>query len=439
MRPLQKGDWELRRLGDALPLVYGRALSAKDRISEGCSPVFGSSGQVGTHNAALTQGPAVVVGRKGSAGAVYWSQEPCWPIDTAYFVRPAEGIDLRYAYYLLRWLKLGQLDQSTAIPSLGRDTYSDVCAPFPVDVKMQRRISARIDELFAELDDGEVALTRARSELEMYRKALLKAAVTGELTADWRADNPTKETGADLLQRILAERRSRWHADPQNSGKRYKDPTPPNQADLVEIPEGWVWANLDQLTVRVTKGSSPGWQGFEYQDTGVLFVRSQNVGWGDLRLKDRVYLDPGFNEIERKAIVQSGDVLLNIVGASIGRACKADERLDGANTNQAVAGIRPVSAELSNYLVSWLVSPAGQHAVFKNVVETARANLSLEQVRAIAVPLPPSAEIAAVEMAFGMVETENADILAAVNENRALADDLRQSILAAAFRGELVA
>ena len=67
---------------------------------------------------------------------------------------------------------------------------------------------ARIDELFAEIAEGEAALERARQGLDTWRRALLKAAVTGELTRDWREANRPTETGADLLARILAPRRA---------------------------------------------------------------------------------------------------------------------------------------------------------------------------------------------------------------------------------------
>lgn len=311
--------------------------------------------------------------------------------------------------------------------------------PFPVAPQgLQRCIVARIDELFAEIDDGEAALVRARDDLATWRKALLKAAVTGELTADWRAANPPAETGADLLARILAERRARWHTEPKNKGKRYSLPISPKISSLPPLPASWEWATIDQLSTRVTKGSSPGWQGFEYQGEGILFVRSQNVGWGRLLLEERVYLDAGFNAIESKAIVQEGDVLLNIVGASIGRACKADTRLEGANTNQAVAGIRPVSSTLSDWIVAWLVSPAGQAVVFANVVETARANISLEQVRAIPIPLPPECERGAVLASCHQSIDAQAAMIAEVEVQVGAAATLRQSILAAAFHGELV-
>lgn len=104
--------------------------------------------------------------------------------------------------------------------------------------ELQKRIVARIDKLFTELDDGEAALERARDDLEAYRKSHLKAAVTGELTADWRGANPPQETGEQLLQRIPAERNARWQADPRNIGKRYKEPEAADTNGLAELAEG---------------------------------------------------------------------------------------------------------------------------------------------------------------------------------------------------------
>lgn len=428
--------WRWDRLGSILPLSYGKALKATERRG-GAIPVYGSSGVAGSHDVALCPEPSIIIGRKGSAGAVYYAAGPSYAIDTAYFCsKTAAQFDLRLGFHLLSFLNLRKLDQSTAVPSLSRDPYNELIVPIPPN-EMQSVIAARIDELFAEIDDAEAALARARDHLATLRKALLKAAVAGELTAEWRAANPPAETGADFLARVLSDRRAQWEAAPKNKGKRYSSPITPNVTSLPSLPKSWEWATIDQLSTRVTKGSSPGWQGFEYQSEGVLFVRSQNVGWGSLLLDERVYLDAGFNEVESKAIVRQNDVLLNIVGASIGRSCKADARLDGANTNQAIAGIRPVSPALSDWIVAWLVSPAGQAAIFANVVETARANLSLEQVRAIPIPLPPEDERTVVLASYQRSIEAQAAMVVEVAAQSDGAATLHQSILAAAFRGEL--
>jgi hypothetical protein len=106
------------------------------------------------------------------------------------------------------------------------------------------------------------------------------------------------------------------------------------------LPTGWWQTKLAQLSELITKGSSPNWQGFEYTEKGIVFVRSQNVGWGRLDLAEGAHLPVGFNSKEKKSILKSGDVLLNIVGASIGRAALVTKEAEGGNVNQAVAVIR---------------------------------------------------------------------------------------------------
>ena len=83
-------------------------------------------------------------------------------------------------------------------------------APYPE----QTRIAEKLEELFSDLDAGEAELKATQKKLAQYRQSLLKAAVEGELTAPWRtryvAHGEPLETGVQLLQRILAERRHRW-------------------------------------------------------------------------------------------------------------------------------------------------------------------------------------------------------------------------------------
>ena len=85
--------------------------------------------------------------------------------------------------------------------------------PDPLPLNEQRRIVAKIDELFSDLDAGVAALERARANLKRYRAAVLKAAVEGKLTEQWRAEHPATEPASKLLERILAERRKKWEVD----------------------------------------------------------------------------------------------------------------------------------------------------------------------------------------------------------------------------------
>ena len=163
--------------------------------------------------------------------------------------------------------------------------------------------------------------------------------------------------------------------------------------EIGKIPNSWEVVELGPLAETVTKGSSPRWQGFAYRKSGVLFLRSQNVGWGRLLMDDVAYVDLSFNEKETRSIIKRGDLLINLVGASIGRAAVADERLEGANTNQAVGIARLSSGELvSEFAMYFLLTDAGQGEISYNKKEIARANISLTDIKNFRVAKPSPAE-----------------------------------------------
>src|SRR5215510_7612908 len=90
--------WSLPRVGEILSANYGKGLPEKRRLP-GKIPVYGSNGVIGYHRKPLTEGPTIVVGRKGTVGAVHFSQEPCWPIDTTYFIEQFNGLHPGYLFY----------------------------------------------------------------------------------------------------------------------------------------------------------------------------------------------------------------------------------------------------------------------------------------------------------------------------------------------------
>ncbi|WP_196802349.1 restriction endonuclease subunit S [Arthrobacter sp. 131MFCol6.1] len=120
------------RLGELLSLEYGKALPASVR-STGDVPVYGSGGVTGSHDRALVEGPAVVVGRKGSVGEVYWSHAKCFPIDTTFYVRPAKGVPLLATFFALRSAGLDAMNSDSAVPGLNREAALGVEVLVPLD------------------------------------------------------------------------------------------------------------------------------------------------------------------------------------------------------------------------------------------------------------------------------------------------------------------
>ncbi len=199
------------------------------------------------------------------------------------------------------------------------------------------------------------------------------------------------------------------------------------------------WVELKTISKLITKGSSPNWQGVKYVDEpGVLFITSKNVGNHKLILGDKkTYLETKFNEIQPRSILQKDDILLNIVGASIGRTAKFN--LDElANINQAVCLIR-LNKELVNvdYMLQFFNSSICISYMFDKKVDNARANLSMGNIQKFLIPTPPIEEQERISMKIGTL-LDNIELLR--NEQNDKLNNLKalkESILDKAFKGEL--
>jgi type I restriction enzyme, S subunit len=166
--------WEVRTLGEVAALNYGKALT-KEARRDGPFPVFGSSGQVGTHECSLTKGPGIIVGRKGNVGSVFWCDDGFFAIDTAYFVTSA--LPLRFLYYLLPTLNF--INSDAAVPGLSRNqAYSlEIVVP-PDDVLNSFCKQADI------LEDQAILLTSQIHNLHRTRDLLLPRLLSGQVDVE---------------------------------------------------------------------------------------------------------------------------------------------------------------------------------------------------------------------------------------------------------------
>ena len=345
-------------------------------------------------------------------------------------------MDLRYAFHLLTHLRLGSLDQSTAIPSLSRDNYSELIVPVARGDE-QSRIAARIDALFAQIDEGEAALADARAGVETYRKALLKAAMTGELTTDWRREHPPEETGEQLLARILADRRARWEADPKNARRKYTEPTGPDIDGLPELPEGWTWATRQQIAF-ISGGATVDKKRRPADPVEVPYLRVANVQRGSLDLSvlkaiivDRMKLPD--------LLLRPGDILLNEGGDrdKVGRGWVWEGQIETCVHQNHVFKARPVSNLIEPRLVSMYLNELGRKFFLDESKQTTNlASISLTKVSLAPVAIPPAPEASAIIAQLDAMSEDEIGEAALVGLNDS-ASTLRQSILAAAFRGEL--
>jgi type I restriction enzyme S subunit len=204
--------------------------------------------------------------------------------------------------------------------------------------------------------------------------------------------------------------------------------------DPTTNPKRWQRIKLGEMVERITKGESPKWQGFEYQDDGALFVTSENVRLGSIDLTAPKFIPLEFNRKLSRSELKPGDLLVNLVGASIGRSCVFPGYDRPANINQAVAVITIDASRLDHtFLAGLLTSEQGQSLLLSNRVEGARANISLTDLRELNLPVPPfplQCEFARRVRAVEKLKTAQRASLAEL-------DALFASLQHRAFRGEL--
>ncbi len=308
-----------------------------------------------------------------------------------------ENIISKYLYYFLLFNKPKLVQQGVggAQPNISQTILKDLDLPLP-PLETQHAIVSKIEELFSELDKGIAELKTAQQQLKTYRQSVLKSAFEGKLTND-----NVKEG---------------------------------------ELPDGWEMKKLLNETYLITKGASPKWQGINYTNDSdqVLFITSENVRENFIDITNPKYLELSFNEKQKRSILKSGDILINIVGASIGRASLFNLEVN-ANINQAVCVVRLKEHIFNKYLSYFLNSNKALSYYIKNKVDVARANLSLADIGNIEFNCPSTLE----EQHLIVQEIESRLSVAdkmeqSIQESLQKAEALRQSILKKAFCGELV-
>lgn len=207
---------------------------------------------------------------------------------------------------------------------------------------------------------------------------------------------------------------------------------------LHDLEIDWPQRKLGTLCTRITKGSSPKWQGISYVDRlGILFITSENVREFDVDISAPKFVEERFNAKERKSILREGDILTNIVGASIGRTAIFRSHLI-ANINQAVCLIRCDPDNLNNeYLLYILNSWKYQKILHDNETNNARANLSLSFFSDLTIPMPPLELQAQVAKSLSQARTKADQLADVYRSKRGKLFELKQALLQRAFAGDL--
>ena len=184
--PIPEG-WTATKLGDVLALDYGKALKEGNRHG-GPIPVYGSSGVVGYHSQKLTEGPGIIVGRKGNVGSIFRCQSDFWAIDTAYYVR--SELSLHFLYFNLRTQNF--LNNDAAVPGLNRNQAYSLPIVVPEISKLES-----FDRIVGPIFDLKRCLEARNANLRTSRDFLLPKLISGEIPVV-----ASDEAPADLTEEV---------------------------------------------------------------------------------------------------------------------------------------------------------------------------------------------------------------------------------------------
>ena len=326
--------WPLTRLGDICEFKYGKSLPETARAG-GDIFVFGSNGVVGAHNSALTEGPTIVIGRKGSHGEVNFSPASCWPIDTTYYVdRSATKADIRWLFHRLCGAGLNQMNRAAAVPGLNREDAYRVEILLP-PLEEQRRIAAILDQT-------ETLRTQRRTAL-----ALL--------------DSLTQSLFLDMF------------GDPLDNTKR------------------WEWRCMSELfeTSPIFGTMIPG----EAERGSWLCLRVANIQDWQLTLEDKKYVDLPTSAVERHS-VKAGDLLMARAIASqehLGKCVVAQpgDELWAFDSHLMRLRFRADRA-VPEFIRQLLRTPGGRNIFLKaSRKSSVQYNINTKEISALEVPVPP--------------------------------------------------
>ncbi|MPW37309.1 restriction endonuclease subunit S [Vibrio sp. B1Z05] len=281
-------NWIDSTVGEYCPFVYGKGLP-KTKRQVGEHPVYGSNGCVDYHNDFFIDGPGLIIGRKGSVGAVHLSEVPFWPIDTAFYVKKETLGELRFTFYLLRSLGLEKMNSDSAVPGLNRDNAHALLIRIPATESEREALGNKLALL-----DQKIGLNNKTNQtLEEMAQAIFKS---------WFVDfDPVKaKMNGEEPEGMDAATASLF-------------PEKLVESELGLIPEGWDVGTLDSHTSMIIdhRGKTPKKLGSDWVEQGYPAISAKNIKSKKIVRPDTIrFLDETTYKKWMKEPLVKGDIIM---------------------------------------------------------------------------------------------------------------------------------
>ena len=387
-------DWKVIRLKYLARLRYGDSLPA-DARAEGDIPVFGSNGPVGFHSKPNTLAPVLVIGRKGSFGKVNFSAQPCFAIDTTYFIDVRNSkVYLRWLFYALLLLGLDTISEDSAIPGLSRELTEERWLPM-VPLPEQIAIADFLDHETARINALIAKKERLIELLLEKRSALISHAVTKGLDPTV----PMKDSGIE------------W---------------------LGEIPVHWEVLPLKRLAkIRYGLGQPPA-----QLDEGAPFIRATNVKSGVIVDQGMLYVDYSDIPQGRDAVLSSGEIIVVRSGAYTGDSAIVPKKYEGA-----IAGYDMVVTVTKGYnrFIAWqLLTKEVRDLQFNFYsLRAAQPHLNAEELGDTLFIVPPCSEQHVITTYLDQETAKIDELISRIRDGTEKLKEYNSALISAAVTGKI--
>jgi len=382
------------RLGDYCDIVKGA--TGIQKAIPGEFPLVVTAEERKSHNEYQFDTTAVIIPLVSSTGHGHASikrlhyQEGKFALGTilcAVLIKDTTIINPRFLYIYLSYFKdhlLVPLMKGAANVTLSIKKIKNVELILP---SLERQLEILDLESNSDLIDKlSFEILTQKNLVDQLKQSILQEAIQGNLTQEWRQQNPNTESASEILERIKAEKAQLI----KDKKIRKEKPLPPITEEEIpfDIPESWVWCRLLDLCSKTGSGSTPRGGKSTYIESGVKFIRSQNVFDEGLKTKDVVYISNDIHEKMNSTKVKPEDLLLNITGGSIGRCCIVPLNFYTGNVNQHVSIIRCLKKSICYYLHRVICSDYFQATIFDVQTGAGREGLPKNKMDEILIPLP---------------------------------------------------
>ncbi len=319
-------EWINTIVGEYCPFIYGKSLPQNKR-ENGNIPVYGSNGIVGFHSKSCVVPHGIIIGRKGSVGAVHLSEKEFWAIDTAFYIVKDDLDELRFTYYLLKTLGLSTMNSDSAVPGLNRENAHSLNIRIPKNFNDRKIIGKKLA-----LFDQKIHLNQQTNQtLEHIAQAIFKS---------WFVDFDPVRAKADCLANGGSMADANLSAMSVISGKsldelaqlQANNPQDYDElwqlaehfpcewvenAEFGEVPKGWGSATLSAIC-KMQNGYA--FKSSDWQDEGVPVIKIGSIQSNIIDVFGNGFVDLKFTETKKDFILRSGDIVIALTGAYVGKA-----------------------------------------------------------------------------------------------------------------------